>query len=101
MDRIRLGLLGQRAHAAGDRAVTNTTVTGVTSISGDLDVVPDNYVNGDLDIPNISSLNFTKGATVANLVFATPGTDGKSDFWNDSTGNLQLIVDVFGYFQAA
>src|SRR6185503_9951357 len=40
-------------------AVVNATVTGVTSVSGDLDVFPDNYVNGNLDVPSISTLNFT------------------------------------------
>lgn len=82
-------------------AVVNATVTGVTAVSGDLDSFPDNYINGNLDIPSISSLNFTKGATVANLVFATTGTDGKADFLNNSGGNVQLIIDVFGYFQSS
>lgn len=81
--------------------VTNTTVTSVTATSGDLDVFPDNYVNGNLDVPTISSLNFTKGATVPNLVFSTPGTDGNVDFLNNSAGSLQLVVDVFGVFQSS
>ena len=81
--------------------VTNTTVTSVTAISGDLDVFPDNYVNGNLDVPTVSSLNFTKGATVPNLVFGTPGTDGDVDFLNNSAGSLQLVVDVFGVFQSS
>ena len=80
--------------------VTNTTVTQPTAASGDLDVFPDNTSGGSLVIPTVSSLNFTKNATVPNLVFGTPGTDGNVDFLNKSTGNLQLIVDIFGFFQS-
>ncbi len=81
--------------------VTNVTVTQVQA-SGVLAVFPDNYLsNGDLDIPNVSSLDFTKGATVANLVFSTPGTDGIADYLNNSSGSVQLIVDYFGLFEAS
>ncbi|MBR7839764.1 hypothetical protein KDL01_41355 [Actinospica durhamensis] len=77
-------------------AVTNVTVTSVTA-SGVLAVYPN-----DDGIPNASSLNFTKGSTVANLVFSTPGPDGNTDYLdNSSAAWLQLIVDVFGYFQSA
>jgi hypothetical protein len=81
-------------------AVTNATVTQVLA-NGVLTAFPDNFVDGNLDVPNASSLNFTKGSTVANLVFSTPGTDGKADFLNNSPNSLQLIVDVFGYFQSS
>ncbi|MBR7832280.1 PKD domain-containing protein [Actinospica durhamensis] len=80
--------------------VTNVTVTQVLA-NGVLTAFPDNTINGYLDVPNASSLNFTKGSTVANLVFSTPGGDGKADYLNNSPNSLQLIVDVFGYFQSS
>ena len=80
--------------------VTNATVTDVTALSGDLVVFPQSFLgNGELNVPASSTLNFTKGATVPNLAVTSPGQSGDVDFYNQSAGNLQLIVDVFGYFQ--
>jgi hypothetical protein len=36
--------------------------------------------------------------TVANATFAGIGTAGETSFYNGSSGPVQLIVDVFGYF---
>jgi hypothetical protein len=51
--------------------------------------------------PNSSNLNWTKGETVPNLVQAGTGANGIIDFWNlgDSGGDIDLIVDVFGYYR--
>jgi uncharacterized protein (DUF1501 family) len=49
--------------------------------------------------PNASSLNFSAGQNVPNLVFAKVGTDNKVSFYNES-GNTHLIVDVCGYYIA-
>jgi hypothetical protein len=80
--------------------VLNATVTQPAA-GGDLVVFPDNKSSsGSLVIPTSSSLNFTAGATVPNLVFAAPGTDANVDFLNQSAGSIQLVVDVFGLFES-
>jgi hypothetical protein len=88
--------------------VFNTTVTD-TAGSGFLTVSPDPNTAQDYDNPNppvitppnSSNLNWTKGETVPNLVQASTGANGIIDFWNlgDNGGNIDLIVDVFGYYQ--
>jgi hypothetical protein len=82
--------------------IANTTVTSTTG-AGDLVVFPNaNYSSDEpVTVPTTSALNFTKGTTVPNLTFVTPGYGGDEDFYNQSTGSLQLIVDVMGYFMAS
>lgn len=82
--------------------IANTTVTS-TAGSGDLVVFPNANISSDepVTVPTTSALNFTKGTTVPNLSFVTPGYGGDEDFYNQSTGSLQLIVDVMGYFMAS
>ena len=80
--------------------VLNSTVTNVTG-GGYLTVFPDNTngINGEPLVPDASNLNFGAGATVPNLTFATPGSNGVVDFYNGArTGSLDLIVDIFGYY---
>ncbi|MCY0950740.1 hypothetical protein [Streptomyces sp. H27-S2] len=85
--------------------VLNTTVTD-TKANGFLGVVPDpNTVYAyDNDFaswppaPTSSTLNWTPGKTVPNLVQATGGPDGIVDFFNQSYGTTHLIVDIFGYY---
>jgi hypothetical protein len=50
------------------------------------------------DLPNASNLNFTKGQTVPNLVMVA--TDGNTpvNLHNISTGTVDLVADLFGYF---
>lgn len=82
--------------------VSNTTVTGVTAVNGDLVIFPNENAssNDPVTVPNTSALNFVKGQTVANMSFVTPGWGGDEDYYNQSSGNLQLIIDVMGYFMA-
>lgn len=78
--------------------VVNATVTGTTAL-GFLSVVPDNEIApGEIAAPTTSNLNFGANATVPNLAFATPASDGIVDFVNASTGSLYLIVDLYGEF---
>ena len=80
--------------------VTNATVTQPTAVSGDLVVFPESFLgNGNLDVPTSSTLNFTKNATVPNMEITAPGDYGDVDYLNQSDGSIQLIVDLFGYFQ--
>jgi len=82
--------------------VLNTTVTNVAG-TGFLTVFPDNTsgANGAALVPNASNLNFVSHATVPNLTFATPGSNGVVDFFNGTgaAGSLDLIVDVFGVYE--
>ncbi|MEU9178532.1 PKD domain-containing protein [Streptomyces sp. NPDC048550] len=86
--------------------VLNTTVTN-TGDSGFLAVAPDPNALDEYDNnaasqptpPGSSTLNWTTGKTVPNLVQASTGGTGVIDFWNQSDGNIDLIVDVFGMYQ--
>jgi hypothetical protein len=86
--------------------VLNATVTEPTS-SGDLIVSPDSNTLADYknktavwpSKPSASTLNWTKGETVANLVQASAGANGIVDFWNSSSGSIALVVDMFGYYE--
>ncbi len=50
------------------------------------------------DVPTASSINYTAGATVANLVIAKIGAGGAVCIFTQSSA--QLIADVSGYFPA-
>src|SRR5665648_431547 len=74
--------------------VLNVTVTAPTR-AGYLTVYGAGFPR-----PTASNLNFIPGQTVPNLVIAPVGTGGKVDLYNGSTGTLQLIADVSGYYRA-
>ncbi len=86
--------------------VLNTTVTN-TRGAGFLSVAPDpnsktDYENGtavEPVRPGASTLNWTAGKTVPNLVQASAGTTGIVDFWNQGWEPTDLIVDIFGYYE--
>src|ERR1035437_2520945 len=48
--------------------------------------------------PLASNLNFVAGASVPNLVIAPVGAGGKVDLYNGSSGTVQLLADVSGYY---
>jgi hypothetical protein len=48
--------------------------------------------------PATTNLDYEGGTTRANLVIAPVGQDGKIAIYNHSTGTVQLVGDVFGYF---
>ena len=47
----------------------------------------------------MSNLNFSKGQTTANLAVVPVGADGKISIYNGSSGSVQLIADIAGYFR--
>ena len=49
--------------------------------------------------PFVSSLNFNKGDTDANLVIVPVAPDGTVTIYNGSNGSARLIADVSGYFR--
>ncbi|MCU1549298.1 MAG: hypothetical protein JWO29_2249 [Arthrobacter sp.] len=48
--------------------------------------------------PNASNLNYAAGQTVPNLVVVPLGPDLKVTLSNTSSGSVQLVADVSGYF---
>lgn len=86
--------------------VLNATVTDTTA-PGHLSTAPDlnslgQYQSGTASPqppPPVSSLNWTAGATVPNLVQTTGGANGIIDLWNASEGTTDFVVDLFGFYQ--
>lgn len=50
--------------------------------------------------PTVSSLNWSPGETVANLVTVPVGVDGKVDVFNQA-GTVEVIADVVGFHTGA
>ncbi|HUN32907.1 MAG TPA: hypothetical protein VMU95_12920 [Trebonia sp.] len=74
--------------------VLNLTATGPTA-SGWVVAYPD----GKARPAQGSSVNFTKGETIPNLVTVPVGSDGKVDLYN-SAGSVNLVADLQGYYSA-
>jgi hypothetical protein len=72
--------------------VLNVTVTNPQA-DGYLTVYPDGS-----SLPVASNVNFQAGETVPNLVVAPVGSDGKVDIYDGSSGSVQVIADVSGWF---
>ena len=49
--------------------------------------------------PNASNLHYRRGQTVANLAVVPVGPDGKVTITNTSSGSVQIIADVAGYYR--
>ncbi|WP_188298473.1 hypothetical protein [Streptomyces sp. CBMA156] len=90
-----------------DGWVLNTTVTN-TGGPGFLSVTPDpnfwsDYQNGTQTVPQrpvSSTLNWTAGATVANVAQTPGGKGGMIDVWNQGWQDTDFMVDLFGYYQS-
>lgn len=87
------------AALTGTSDVVNVTVTQPTG-TGFITAY-----SGNPPAPNVSTVNYTPGVTVANLALVIPGgnldnTTGVLGFFNGGTtaGTVQVIVDEFGYF---
>ena len=80
---------------AGAAAISaNVTVTNVRS-SGELVVFP-----ADATRPDTSTLSFTTGRTRANNAIVFFASTGEAfSIFDDSTGTVDLVLDVNGYFQ--
>ncbi len=74
--------------------VLNVTVTEPTS-AGYVTVWP-----AGESLPNASSLNFTAGETVPNLVITKVGANGAVSLFN-SDGATHLVVDLLGWFDVS
>lgn len=82
---------------AGATAVNVTiTVVGPTAANGDIEAYADGTTRPALG----SNVNFVKGQTVANLA-TVPVVNGKIDLYNYSSGTVQIVVDLEGYYTAS
>ena len=72
--------------------VINVTVAEGTQ-AGNIGVYPDGT-----PAPFASNVNFLPGQTIPNLVVVKVGGDGKVNFLNRSSGTVQLIADLAGYY---
>lgn len=92
--RVRLTLPSSVPTGASAVALNVTVVN--TSSFGDLKVYPDSST-----LPNISNLNFAKGNTVPNLVVVAVPQNRVIDFYLDSNGSADLLVDLEGYYSTS
>ncbi len=77
--------------AGASAAVLNVTAVSPT-VSGFLTVFPEGTT-----MPTVSNLNFTPGATVANLVTVPLSATGMVSIYNHA-GSTNVVVDVDGYY---
>lgn len=77
--------------------VLSVTAVGATR-STDVRVYPRRA--GSSTVPTISNLNVAPGGPVPNLVIVRVGDDGLVRLRN-SSGELSLVADVFGYYDAS
>jgi subtilase family serine protease len=84
---------GQVPASGVSAVVLNVTVTAPTSPGWVT-------VYGDGTLPGASNLNFVAGQTAANLVITPVGANGTVSLHNGSSGTVQLVVDVSGYYLA-
>lgn len=89
---VHLLLTGGLVPARTTAVVLNVTVTAPTS-AGYVTAYPDLTAE-----PRSSNLNFVPGLTIPNLVVVGLGSDGRVTLTNNSTGTVQMIADVAGYY---
>jgi len=97
---VDLAVLGRAGvPAAGVGAVVlNVTATDAAA-SGYLTTWPKGEAR-----PTASSLNYTGGQTIANLVVAKVGADGSITLWNSNDSaamsSVNVVVDIVGWLPA-
>ena len=77
---------------------------GISAVAINLTVVnarADGYLTAAADgrLPTASSVNFTAGRTVANMVVVPVAPDGSITIHSGSPGGTDIIVDVLGYYR--
>jgi hypothetical protein len=88
----------------GSTVDTQLPATGVTAAAVAI-TVTDEADGGFLTaypaqtpLPETSTVNFAAGVTATNDAIVPVGPDGDIAIFNDSSGTVQLIVDITGYF---
>ncbi|WP_329315122.1 MULTISPECIES: hypothetical protein [unclassified Streptomyces] len=100
---VHMPLASGYPHTKGfalNTTVTNTRDTGFLSVAPDPNTKEDyeNHTNTWPPTPTSSTLNWTYGDTVPNLVQTSTGSTGVIDYWNQSDGDIDLVVDLFGVY---
>jgi len=90
---LLLPVVGRGTIPATGVGAVALNVTAVTPTASNFLMV---YPSGAAQ-PNVSNLNFTAGQTIANMVIAKVGNDGKIALFNNA-GSTQVVVDVVGWF---
>lgn len=75
--------------------VLNVTVAQPTRGTGHITVYP----AGLASPPGTRSVTFVAGTTIANQVTTRVGTDGKATVFNATSGTVNVIADVSGYYR--
>lgn len=88
---VKLSLDQLHAGFGGVHAVEMTATVANPKAGGHLIVYPDGQAR-----PDVSLLNFAAGQNVPNLMLAPAGSNGVIDFYNDSSGPVDLVVDTLG-----
>ena len=96
---------GRAALAVRVTGVGGVPASGVSAVAVNLTVTRPAaggylaaYPNGKTR-PAVSNLNFVKGQTAANLAVVPVGADGKIALYNASSGSVQLVADIAGYYR--
>jgi hypothetical protein len=87
------GTLSVTLPSSYEAVIANVTVTGAVG-GGFITVFPKGTA-----MPNASNLNFATGETVPNLAIAR--SNSGLSFYSNASANVQLVVDVSGYFSAS
>ena len=90
---VQVAAAGSIPSDATSAAMNVTVVSGTAN--GFVTVFP-----SDGTTPNSSNVNYRTGQTVANMAIVKVGSDGKAKFTNTSTGTVEIIADVAGYYTA-
>ncbi len=107
----RTGLGAARQSVASHQSVT-LQVGGATVVPWNASAVAVNvtvvsptaggFVSvGPSVVTDSSNLNFAAGQTIANLAISRLSSSGSITFYNGSTGAVQLLADLQGYYLAA
>jgi uncharacterized protein (DUF1501 family) len=89
---IDIGVVGiAGVDPAAKAVILNITATGATA-----ETFVTAYPDG-VGRPEASSLNVAQGGTIANLVVAKVGANGRVRLYNDA-GGVHLLADVTGFF---
>ena len=108
----RKGEGAPKAQIQADKSI-NVTVAGANGIPDDATAVAVNLTSVDStknglitayptgqSLPVVSNLNYVAGSTTANMAIIPIGTNGQVTFENSSTGPVDLLADVAGYYTA-
>ena len=90
---VKLQLAGTHGIPADATAVTLNVTAADTAGGGYVTVYPDGTA-----APTVSNLNFLAGQIVPNVVIVKLGSDGAIDLKNASTGTVDLLADLEGYY---